>query len=176
MVAPEAFGTDLCEVEARTRWVARVGARKAAWSRRPQGWHAPFYPRPCPVVCAAANRHSVVGLDEPHPRDSGAVTDVGVDFAAPGPGTAEDCHSLRPNRQGLPDVSIAAVERVPDQHLAYRNSTATEAAQKTKTSADANRLTIVYLGSSTWARTRDLRINRSALERGDVPDSVERVN
>ena len=45
----------------------------------------------------------------------------------------------------------------------YGNSTATEAAQKTKKSAGANRLTFVFLGSPTWARTRDLRINGRAI-------------
>jgi hypothetical protein len=39
------------------------------------------------------------------------------------------------------------------------NVTATGARQKAKKSADANLLTLVMLGSSTWARTRDLRIN-----------------
>jgi hypothetical protein len=41
----------------------------------------------------------------------------------------------------------------------YGNSTATEAFRKTKKSAGANLLTSVFLGSPTWARTRDLRIN-----------------
>ena len=45
----------------------------------------------------------------------------------------------------------------------YGNSTATEATQKAKKSAGANLLTLVYLGSPTWARTRDLRINSPAL-------------
>jgi hypothetical protein len=45
----------------------------------------------------------------------------------------------------------------------YGNGTATAASQETKKSAGANRLTLVFLGSPTWARTRDLRINSPAL-------------
>ena len=47
----------------------------------------------------------------------------------------------------------------------YGNSTATEPAQKAKKSAGANLLTFALLGSPTWARTRDLRINSPALYR-----------
>jgi hypothetical protein len=47
----------------------------------------------------------------------------------------------------------------------YGNSTATKPAQKAKKSAGANLLTLAFLGSPTWARTRDLRINSPALYR-----------
>ena len=40
------------------------------------------------------------------------------------------------------------------------HQTGTDLARKTKKSAGANLLTLAYLGSPTWARTRDLRINR----------------
>ena len=58
----------------------------------------------------------------------------------------------------------------------YGNSTATATAQKAKKSAGANRLTLAFLGSPTWARTRDLRINSPALYRlsyrGIEPGSI----
>ena len=40
---------------------------------------------------------------------------------------------------------------------------------KTKKSAGANRLTMVFIGSPTWARTRDLRINRRSVGSGCRP-------
>ena len=43
------------------------------------------------------------------------------------------------------------------------HQTGTSVVQKTKKSAGANLLTLVYLGSPTWARTRDLRINSRGL-------------
>ena len=57
-----------------------------------------------------------------------------------------------------------------------QSQTGTSPPQKTKKSADANRLTLAFLGSSTWARTRDLRINSPALYqlsyRGIEPSSI----
>ena len=47
----------------------------------------------------------------------------------------------------------------------YGNSTATARPEKTKGLAGNHRLTPVILGSPTWARTRDLRINSPALYR-----------
>ncbi len=44
----------------------------------------------------------------------------------------------------------------------YGNGTATKSTQKAKKSAGANLLTLALLGSPTWARTRDLRINSRA--------------
>ena len=41
----------------------------------------------------------------------------------------------------------------------------TKSIQKAKKSAGANLLTLAFLGSPTWARTRDLRINSPALYR-----------
>ena len=59
---------------------------------------------------------------------------------------------------------------------AYGNRTATNLAQKAKKSAGANLLTLAFLGSPTWARTRDLRINSPALYqlsyRGIEPKSI----
>ena len=49
--------------------------------------------------------------------------------------------------------------RLATQQALYGNSTATDEARKTKKSAGVNLLTLVILGSPTWARTRDLRIN-----------------
>jgi hypothetical protein len=51
----------------------------------------------------------------------------------------------------------------------YGNSTATATSRETKKSAGANRLTLVFLGSPTWARTRDLRINRRSVGSGCRP-------
>ena len=48
------------------------------------------------------------------------------------------------------------------QSLQNWHQTGTSIGQKTKKSAGAYLLTIVYLGSPTWARTRDLRINSRA--------------
>ena len=45
------------------------------------------------------------------------------------------------------------------------HQTGTRVGRKTKKSAGANLLTLVFLGSPTWARTRDLRINSPALYR-----------
>ena len=53
--------------------------------------------------------------------------------------------------------------RLATQPALYGNSTATEEARKTKKPAVANLLALVYLGSPTWTRTRDLRINRHRL-------------
>ena len=48
---------------------------------------------------------------------------------------------------------------VKGQSLQNWHQTGTSLFQKTKKSAGANLLTLVFLGSPTWARTRDLRIN-----------------
>lgn len=45
------------------------------------------------------------------------------------------------------------------------HQTGTSQTQKAKKSAGANLLTLVFLGSPTWARTRDLRINSPSLYR-----------
>ena len=64
------------------------------------------------------------------------------------------------------------------QSLQNWHQTGTSVAQKAKKSAGANRLTLAFLGSPTWARTRDLRINSPALYqlsyRGIQPISVYR--
>ena len=60
----------------------------------------------------------------------------------------------------------ASQERAADcggQSLQDCHQTDTSLLLKTKKSAGANLLTLVYLGSPTWARTRDLRINSPAL-------------
>ena len=45
------------------------------------------------------------------------------------------------------------------------HQTGTSQTQKAKKSAGANLLTLVFLGSPTWTRTRDLRINSPSLYR-----------
>ena len=61
--------------------------------------------------------------------------------------------------------AAARIRHVVHQRLEVQppsnwHQTGTNVLEKTKKSAGANRLTFVFLGSPTWARTRDLRINR----------------
>ena len=63
------------------------------------------------------------------------------------------CSSMQPANNALLTTAVK------DQSLQNWHQTGTSSEQKTKTSAGANLLTLVYLGSPTWSRTRDLRIN-----------------
>ena len=76
-------------------------------------------------------------------------------------------------RQQSGGVIVLEVHRPQNWH-----QTGTSVTQKTKKSAGANLLTFVFLGSPTWARTRDLRINSPALYRlsyrGMQPMSIAR--
>jgi hypothetical protein len=64
-----------------------------------------------------------------------------------------------PRQQSVP-IAVVRVHRTKNWH-----QTGTSQAQKAKKSAGANLLTLAFLGSPTWARTRDLRINSPALYR-----------
>ena len=73
-------------------------------------------------------------------------------------------------------LSLRSRAAAMEQHLAMRDAgceqspqnwhqTGTSFCQKAKGVAGTNRLPLAVLGSSTWARTRDLRINSPALYR-----------
>ena len=72
--------------------------------------------------------------------------------AGPSAPASEWTNAAPPQQSGL----AAAMLRQQPQNW---HQTGTSQPQKTKKSAGANLLTFVFLGSSTWARTRDLRIN-----------------
>ena len=74
-----------------------------------------------------------------------------------------DSSSARCARQRLASLRERPIAATRDPAGPYGNSTATEAAHKTKKSACASRLTLVITGSPTRARTWDLRINSPAL-------------
>jgi hypothetical protein len=68
-------------------------------------------------------------------------------------GLVRECMDAAPRqRLGL----VAVLHGHPPQNW---HQTGTSQAQKAKKSAGANLLTLAFLGSPTWARTRDLRIN-----------------
>ena len=89
-------------------------------------------------------------VDAPQARRSGAFAEASL-RASPMPARRER------------NASRAELLKVHSRQNWYQ--TGTGLAQKTKKSAGANLLTLVYLGSPTWARTRDLRINSPALYR-----------
>lgn len=71
-------------------------------------------------------------------------------------------------RQQSGRLLVVEVHRPQNWH-----QTGTSVAQKAKKSAGANLLTLAFLGSPTWARTRDLRINSPALYRLSYRGSLE---
>ena len=73
--------------------------------------------------------------------------------AGPSAPASEWTNAAPPQQSGL----AAAMLRQQPQNW---HQTCTSQPQKTKESAGDNLLTPVFTGSSTWARTRDLRINR----------------
>ena len=75
------------------------------------------------------------------------------------------CASRRPARsQSRGADATKGMTAGPQAHRPQDwHQTGTSVTQKAKKSAGANLLTFAFLGSSTWARTRDLRINSPAL-------------
>src|SRR5678815_1476402 len=61
--------------------------------------------------------------------------------------------------------------RQPDLGASSRDFSDTDRIRKTKGLAGNHRLTPVILGSPTWARTRDLRIDRTGLTSTFAPDT-----
>jgi hypothetical protein len=74
------------------------------------------------------------------------------------PRAASLAYSPTRRTYNMPRAAALKVQSAQNWH-----QTGTSLPRKTKKSAGANRLTLVFLGSPTWARTRDLRINRLSL-------------
>ena len=68
-------------------------------------------------------------------------------------------HHLGAHNKPLEHMLAALVALLQRQSLQSWHQSGTSQPQKAKKSAGANRLTFALLGSPTWARTRDLRIN-----------------
>jgi hypothetical protein len=70
--------------------------------------------------------------------------------------------------EGHPSTTCCAIE-TPERGLIFLDTVRTRGSRKDKGSVGANRLTLAITGSSTWARTRDLRINSRSLGSGCRP-------
>jgi hypothetical protein len=133
-----------------------VGRRVAAARDRPDGCAATAAPG---KLAHRPRRCAALGEGQPVRQSSHRAPPSCAPVKSEGDSTAV----TRARREAVPDTAlpqqsvwVAVVEAHRPQNW---HQTGTSPAQKAKKSAGANLLTLAFLGSPTWARTRDLRIN-----------------
>ncbi len=101
-----------------------------------------------------------------HTGSTSALREADADDVATATATAENiCLKIIGTRNRLSDKQIEAGDGSHAHRRRISDTCRTRQIQKAKKSAGANLLTLDLLGSPTWTRTRDLRINSPSLYR-----------